>query len=140
PAEWFPQARKMRRKFIMHVGPTNSGKTYHSLQRLARAQLGYYAGPLRLLAREIYERFNQEGVVCNLITGEEVIPMMDTYGNALEISLGTIEMIPLYKKMDMCVIDEIQMLGDPNRGAAWTAAVLGVQAKEIHLCGEESAV
>lgn len=140
PAEWFPQARKMKRKIIMHVGPTNSGKTYRSLQKLAQAQLGYYAGPLRLLAREIFEKFNNENVPCNLITGEEVVPTIDKYGKTSEISLGTIEMIPLNKKMDVCVIDEIQMLGDPNRGAAWTAAVLGVQASEIHLCGEELAV
>lgn len=140
PEQWFPQARKMKRKIIMHVGPTNLGKTYQSLQKLGKAKLGYYAGPLRLLAREIYERFNADNIPCNLITGEEVIPAMDLSGKTSEISLGTIEMIPFSKKMDMCVIDEIQMLADPHRGAAWTAAVLGVQAKEIHLCGEELAV
>ncbi|ODV79803.1 P-loop containing nucleoside triphosphate hydrolase protein [Suhomyces tanzawaensis NRRL Y-17324] len=140
PAEWFPEARKMKRKIIMHVGPTNSGKTYSSLQTLKNAKSGYYAGPLRLLAREIYERFNQENTKCNLITGEEVIPSVDEFGKLSEISSGTIEMIPLHKKMDICVIDEIQMIADENRGAAWTNAVLGVLAKELHLCGEESAV
>ncbi|KAI5964646.1 SUV3 [Candida pseudojiufengensis] len=140
PAQWFPEARKMKRKIIMHVGPTNSGKTYNSLQKLSRSRTGYYAGPLRLLAREIYERFNQQGIGCNLITGEEVIPSIDEYGQVSGISAGTIEMIPLHKKMDLCVIDEIQMIGDSQRGSVWTNAVLGVLAHEIHLCGEESAV
>lgn len=140
PAEWFPHARRMRRKIIMHVGPTNSGKTYNSLQAFATAKSGYYAGPLRLLAREVYERFQSKNVSCNLITGEEVIPSLDEYGNVTNLSSGTIEMIPLHKKMDVCIIDEIQMIADAKRGSVWTSAVLGVQAKEVHLCGEESAV
>ncbi|CCG21592.1 Suv3 protein [Candida orthopsilosis Co 90-125] len=140
PAQWFPEARKMKRKIIMHVGPTNSGKTYHSLQKLSKVKTGYYAGPLRLLAREIYERFNNQGIGCNLITGEEVIPSIDEYGRVSGLASGTIEMIPLHKKMDLCVIDEIQMIGDAQRGSVWTNAVLGVLAHEIHLCGEESAV
>ena len=140
PAEWFPEARKMKRQIIMHVGPTNSGKTFSSLQKLARAKSGYYAGPLRLLAREIYERFMNEGIRCNLITGEEVIPSINEFGKISEISSGTIEMIPTHKKMDICIIDEIQMIADPRRGEAWTNAVLGVQANEIHMCGEESAI
>lgn len=140
PGNWFAQARKMRRKIVMHVGPTNSGKTYSSLKAFATAPTGYYAGPLRLLAREIYERFQKNKIGCNLITGEEVIPSFDKFGNVAGLSSGTIEMIPLHKKFDVCVIDEIQMLGDPQRGPAWTNALLGVQAKELHLCGEESAV
>ncbi|SGZ56768.1 CIC11C00000004860 [Sungouiella intermedia] len=140
PAEWYPQARKMKRKIIMHVGPTNSGKTYNSLKAFAAAKSGYYAGPLRLLAREIFEKYQSQGISCNLITGEEVIPSLDEFGNVTNLSSGTIEMIPLHKKMDVCIIDEIQMIADEMRGSAWTNAVLGVQAKELHLCGEESAV
>lgn len=140
PSDWYPGARKMKRKIIMHVGPTNSGKTYNSLQAFAKAKSGYYAGPLRLLAREIYEKFQSQAISCNLITGEEVVPSLDSFGNVAGLSSGTIEMIPLHKKMDICIIDEIQMIADPKRGSAWTSAVLGVQAKELHLCGEESAV
>lgn len=140
PSEWFPEARKMKRKIIMHVGPTNSGKTHHALSKFRESKSGYYAGPLRLLAREIYERFNQEGVRCNLITGEEVIPSIDEVGKISDLSSGTIEMIPLNKKMDICIIDEIQMIADERRGDSWTNALLGVQAKEVYLCGEESAV
>lgn len=40
----------------------------------------------------------------------------------------------------MAVIDEIQMVRDPNRGWAWTRALLGLNAKEIHVCGEASAI
>ena len=140
PTEWFPEARKMKRKIVMHVGPTNSGKTYRSLVQLSKSKTGYYAGPLRLLAREIWERFNKQGVGCNLITGEEIIPSIDEYGHISGVASGTIEMIPLHKTMDLCVIDEIQMIQDEQRGSVWTNAVLGVLAREIHLCGEESAV
>ena len=140
PDVWFPEARQMRRKIVMHVGPTNSGKTHHSLQEFARAKSGYYAGPLRMLAREVYERYNAQGVSCNLVTGEEIIPAIDENGVLAELLAGTIEMIPLRKKMDVCVIDEIQMIADEQRGCAWTTALLGVQANEIHVCGEERAV
>jgi ATP-dependent RNA helicase SUPV3L1/SUV3 len=63
---------KMNRKIIFHAGPTNSGKTYHALNSLEKAQSGVYCGPLRLLAHEIYERFNNDGIPCNLVTGEDV--------------------------------------------------------------------
>lgn len=140
PAQWYPETRKMKRKIIMHVGPTNSGKTYQLLQKLKASKSGYYAGPLRLLAREIYENFNQQGINCNLVTGEEVIPSVDREGKISQITSGTIEMVPLTRRMDLCIIDEIQMISDELRGEAWTNALLGVQAKEIHLCGEERTV
>lgn len=140
PALWYPETRKMKRKITMHVGPTNSGKTYQSLKKLETAKSGYYAGPLRLLAREIYENFNSRGINCNLVTGEEIIPSVDKDGKISDITSGTIEMVPLHKKMDLCIIDEIQMIADEMRGEAWTNALLGVQAKEIHLCGEQRTV
>ncbi|KAG6819713.1 hypothetical protein H0H93_009329 [Arthromyces matolae] len=52
----------------------------------------------------------------------------------------TVEMLTLSKYYDVAVIDEIQMISDPDRGSAWTHAVLGVNAGEVHLCGEETAV
>lgn len=140
PAFWFPETRKMKRKIILHVGPTNSGKTYASLKQLENAKSGYYAGPLRLLAREVFEKFNSNGISCNLLTGEEVVPMVKLDGLPSLITSGTIEMIPLHKKMDLCIIDEIQMITDSFRGEAWTSALLGVQANEVHVCGEERAV
>ena len=56
PETEFPQTRGMQRHFILHVGPTNCGKTYHALERLKEASCGVYLGPLRLLALEIYEK------------------------------------------------------------------------------------
>jgi ATP-dependent RNA helicase SUPV3L1/SUV3 len=149
PAEWHPIARQVHRKVIMHVGPTNSGKTYHALRALAASEAGLYAGPLRLLATEIFGRLNKGDIaptggdtsiphprVCNLLTGEEQ-RIIDP--DAPLIS-ATVEMVPLTKKFDVVVIDEIQMIASPDRGNAWTQALLGLNANEIHLCGEESAV
>lgn len=138
PSEWFPEARKLKRKIIMHVGPTNSGKTYNALQKLKSCPRGYYAGPLRLLAREVYDRFKDEGIRCNLLTGEEVIDDLDFMGNRAGLTSGTVEMIPLNQDFDVCVLDEVQMLNDKERGWAWTNVILGARASEIHLCGEES--
>lgn len=140
PAEWYSNARDIRRKLILHVGPTNSGKTYNALKRLRESNNGYFAGPLRLLAREVYDRFKAENLPCNLVTGEEIIKDLDEYGNVATLSCGTVEMIDLKTYFDVVVLDEIQMIGDLNRGWAWTNALLGVRAKEVHLCGEESVV
>lgn len=137
PAEWFPAARALQRTIHLHVGPTNSGKTYHALQRLEKAKTGFYAGPLRLLAHEVYTRLNKKGVTCGLITGDEV--KIDE-NNPPRIYSNTVEMVPLGKEVEVGVIDEIQMLADEQRGWAWTRAFLGAQAHELHLCGEERVV
>lgn len=136
PLEWYPATRAMQRTIHLHVGPTNSGKTYHALQKLEAAKTGVYAGPLRLLAHEVYTRMNAKGKTCALVTGEERrIP--DTFDPEADHMVScTVEMVPLNAKLDVAVIDEIQMMGDSERGWAWTQAFLGVQAKEVHLCGE----
>lgn len=140
PTEWFPATRAWYRNIHLHVGPTNSGKTYHALKRLEEAETGIYAGPLRLLAHEVYMRLNARGKRCNLITGDDRrIPVGHDSVDA-EMSSCTVEMIPLNTVLDVAVIDEIQMIGSEDRGWAWTQAVLGVKAKELHLCGEERAV
>lgn len=133
PTEWFPATRAIQRTIHLHVGPTNSGKTYHALQKLEAANTGIYAGPLRLLAHEVYTRFNAKGKPCALVTGEE-----RRFPENLNVVMNscTVEMVPLNTKVDVAVIDEIQMMGDHDRGWAWTQAFLGVQAKEVHLCGE----
>lgn len=157
PADEYPPARTMHRKIIMHVGPTNSGKTHHALRALAAARSGVYAGPLRLLAQEVWQRLNSGQIVplgedaetpvnpkgdpqyarlCNMVTGEEQKVME---GAVAHLSC-TVEMITFGSKYDVAVIDEIQMIGDPQRGPGWMSAVLGVWAREVHLCGEETAV
>jgi ATP-dependent RNA helicase SUPV3L1/SUV3 len=121
----------------MHVGPTNSGKTYNALQRLEKAESGIYCGPLRLLAHEIFDRMNNKSIPCNLVTGEE---RRELGGFHVPLTASTVEMANLNTQLDVAVIDEIQMISDQQRGWAWTQALLGLQAKEIHLCGEPSAV
>jgi ATP-dependent RNA helicase SUPV3L1/SUV3 len=137
PAEWYPATREIPRTVHMHVGPTNSGKTYHALKRLEEVKSGIYLGPLRLLAHEVYTRLNAKGKSCALITGEEQrIPQEDhTYMYSC-----TVEMAPLNTQFDVAVIDEIQMINHRERGWAWTQAFLGLQAREIHLCGEARTV
>jgi len=126
----------------MHVGPTNSGKTYQALIALAKSRTGAYAGPLRLLAHEVFSRFNEGKIgnepkrTCNLITGEEQ-RILDPEAGLISC---TVEMFPMTRKLDVGVIDEIQMIGDPQRGTAWTQAVIGSLCEELHLCGEESVV
>lgn len=127
------EARRINRKVIYHMGPTNSGKTYHAIEALCAAKSGCYLAPLRLLASELYDTMNGKGVKTTLLTGEEVIEVPDSSHFS-----STIEMAKLQTRFDCCVIDEIQMLTDPQRGWAWTRALVNIQADEIHLCGDHS--
>lgn len=127
------EARRINRKIIYHMGPTNSGKTYHAIQALCEAKKGCYLAPLRLLASELFDTMNNKGVKTSLLTGEEVIEVPGTTHYS-----STIEMAKLQERFDCCVIDEIQMLTDSQRGWAWTRALVNIQADEIHLCGDHS--
>lgn len=129
----YPLARQLKRHFILHIGPTNSGKTFEALQAMKAAKRAIYLAPLRLLAYEIYDRFNTENVPCSMITGEEEI-MLE---NASHFS-ATIETLNVMDSFDVAVIDEAQMIGDRKRGSAWTRAILGVCADTIHVCGDSS--
>jgi ATP-dependent RNA helicase SUPV3L1/SUV3 len=133
PHEQFPLARSLKRKIFLHTGPTNSGKTHSALTSLAAAESGVYCGPLRLLAWEIYERLNAQGVPCNLLTGQEQIVV----SGAKHVSC-TVEMASTTQMYDVGVVDEIQMMADPDRGSSWTRALLGIAAKEVHVCGDLS--
>ncbi|MCW8953789.1 MAG: helicase-related protein [Sulfurimonas sp.] len=129
----FPQARSMRRKLILHIGPTNSGKTYQAMQKLRNADTGYYLAPLRLLALEGYEELKENNIEASLITGEEQI--LDE--NATHIS-STIEMINFEVDVDVCVIDEVQMIDDRDRGWAWANAIIGAPASEVIMTGSSN--
>jgi ATP-dependent RNA helicase SUPV3L1/SUV3 len=130
----------MKRRIIYHGGPTNSGKTYHALQALRQADPdkggGVFCGPLRLLALEVYEQLNTEGVYCSLMTGQE-----RTEVDFANHTSCTIEMVNVNKTYDVAVIDEIQMIGNATRGFAWTRALLGLQAREVRTtaCGTTTA-
>ncbi|VDM55851.1 unnamed protein product, partial [Angiostrongylus costaricensis] len=145
PHNWYPDARTVQRKIIFHAGPTNSGKTYHALKRFGEAKSGIYCGPLKLLAAEVFTRSNELGVKCDLVTGEErrqvsnVVYAVDNFHPSAHIS-STVEMLSTQMRVEVAVIDEIQMLRDEQRGWAWTRALLGVAADEVHLCGELAAV
>ncbi len=126
----FPIARGMQRKLVLHIGPTNSGKTYQAMQKLREADTGYYLAPLRLLALEGYEGLKADGLDASLITGEEQI--IDE--EATHIS-STIEMMNYDVDVDVCVIDEVQMIDDRDRGWAWANAIIGAPAAEVIMTG-----
>lgn len=129
----FKLARGLKRHHHFYLGPTNSGKTHHALIALEQAASGVYLAPLRLLAMEIRDRLVAAGVPCNLITGEERILMTGAQHTA-----STIEMMNPSKAVEVAVIDEIQMLQDPDRGSAWTAALIGVPADKVFICGSNA--
>ncbi len=126
----FPLARLLKREIFFHVGPTNSGKTYQALKILKEADSGYYLAPLRLLALEGYENLKAQNINVSLITGEEEI--IDEESTHIS---STIEMMNASVEVDVCVIDEIQMIGDRDRGWAWANALIGVPAKKVILTG-----
>ncbi|KAL5214139.1 hypothetical protein ABZP36_003291 [Zizania latifolia] len=133
PHTWYPFARAMRRRVVYHCGPTNSGKTHNALTRFAAAMSGVYCSPLRLLAMEVFDKVNALGLYCSLRTGQEIKEV--PFSNHVAC---TIEMLSTEELYEVAVVDEIQMMADPVRGYAWTRAVLGLKADEIHLCGDPS--
>ncbi|XP_015988573.2 ATP-dependent RNA helicase SUPV3L1, mitochondrial isoform X1 [Rousettus aegyptiacus] len=139
PPNWYQEARAIQRKIIFHSGPTNSGKTYHAIQNYLSAKSGVYCGPLKLLAHEIFEKSNAAGVPCDLVTGEERVTIELDGKQAAHVAC-TVEMCSVTTPYEVAVIDEIQMIKDPARGWAWTRALLGLCAKEVHLCGEAAAI
>ncbi len=134
PKDEYPEARAMARHFVVHIGGTNTGKTYAGFQRLIRARTGVYLAPLRLLALEAQELLLDEGVACSLTTGEEE----DRQEGDTHVA-ATAEKLDLGQEYEAAVIDECQMIADAERGYAWTRAILGVRAPEVHLCAAPEA-
>ncbi|MBE6066660.1 MAG: RNA helicase [Clostridium lundense] len=130
PKDEYEDARRLKRKFYLHLGETNTGKTYNAMQRLKEVTKGIYLSPLRILALENFERLNSEGVKCNLLTGEEEIIIEGATHTSC-----TIEKLNIGENYDLAIIDEVQMINDDQRGAAWTRAMLALNCKEIHVCG-----
>lgn len=130
PKDEYIETRHMKRKFYIHLGDTNTGKTYNAIERLKTAKKGIYLSPLRILALENFEKLNNEGVICDLLTGEEEVLKI----GSTHISC-TIEKLNLKQRYDIAVIDEIQMISDKQRGMAWSRALLGLKCDEIHICG-----
>jgi len=133
----FPKWRndyRDQQKLFIHIGEPNSGKTHDALDALKAARSGWYLAPLRLLAYEIFDRLNGDGVACNLLTGEEHIPV-----EGARITAATIEMFNAMNSGACVIIDEAQMLADADRGWAWTRALMESSAPEMHIIGPPTA-
>lgn len=119
-------ARRKLERAVLHLGPTNSGKTYQSVQRLIECGSGVYAGPLRMLAWETYQRvrsvLGDEAV--GLVTGEERI------NETAPILCCTAESAP--RSGNLLILDEAHWVGDVDRGTAWTDLLLG-DFREMHV-------
>jgi ATP-dependent RNA helicase SUPV3L1/SUV3 len=109
------------------LGPTNTGKTYLAMERLLAHGSGMIGFPLRLLARENYDRAVaiKGSHQVALITGEEkIIPLYAKY------FLCTVEAMPVNKPVDFLAVDEIQMCSDLDRGHIYTHRLLN--ARGLH--------
>ena len=129
PESYVERARQMKRSFVLHVGPTNSGKTYDAIEDLKKNIPGTYLGPLRLLALEMYDKINAAGIPCSMLTGEESIPVENA-----QIVSSTIELCDCKTHFKTAVIDEAQLIADPSRGASWLRAICLVDADVVHIC------
>jgi ATP-dependent RNA helicase SUPV3L1/SUV3 len=103
------------------LGPTNTGKTHLAIERLLGHSSGIIGFPLRLLARENYDRMVARKGIKNvaLITGEEkIVPPGASYFSC------TVEAMPLDRKVEFLAVDEIQLCADPDRGHIFTDRLL----------------
>ncbi|WP_085340890.1 helicase-related protein [Aquidulcibacter paucihalophilus] len=103
------------------LGPTNTGKTHLAVERMLGHPTGMIGLPLRLLAREVYDRIvKQKGVGhVALVTGEErIVPASARY------FVATVEAMPLDRPFSFIAIDEIQLCADPDRGHIFTDRLL----------------
>ena len=103
------------------LGPTNTGKTHFAIERMLAHRTGVIGLPLRLLAREVYDRVvAQRGPsVVALVTGEErIVPDRAAYW------VCTVEAMPLEIGADFVAVDEIQLCADPERGHVFTDRLL----------------
>jgi ATP-dependent RNA helicase SUPV3L1/SUV3 len=114
-------------RLVAVLGPTNTGKTHLAIERMLGHRSGMIGFPLRLLARENYDRIvklrGARSVA--LITGEEkVLPANPSY------FVCTVEAMPLDRQVDFLAVDEIQLCADPERGHVFTARLLN--ARGLH--------
>jgi ATP-dependent RNA helicase SUPV3L1/SUV3 len=108
-------------RLVAVLGPTNTGKTHFAIERMLDHATGMIGFPLRLLARENYDRIVKlRGArAVALITGEEkILPPNPAY------FVCTVESMPLDRPVDFLAVDEIQLCADPERGHVFTARLL----------------
>ena len=115
-------------KIIALLGPTNTGKTHVAIEKMLEFDTGIFGLPLRLLAREVYDKcIDKVGVEkVALITGEEkVIPSTAQY------FICTVESMPKDKEVDFVAIDEIQMCSDRERGHVFTQRMMEARGTKL---------
>lgn len=117
-----------KNKITAVLGPTNTGKTFLAIETMLSFQSGMIGFPLRLLAREVYDKvvkkINPSNVA--LITGEEkIIPLNAKY------FLCTVESMPVDKNLEFVGIDEIQMCSDHERGHIFTDRLLNLRGEKL---------
>ena len=114
-------------RVVAVLGPTNTGKTHYAIERMLAHRTGVIGLPLRLLAREVYDRIvaARGPSVVALVTGEErIVPDRTRYW------VCTVEAMPPEIGADFVAIDEIQLCADPERGHVFTNRLL--KARGLH--------
>ena len=126
----------MRPPVTALLGPTNTGKTHLALERMLHHRSGMMGFPLRLLARENYDRVaavrGKDAVA--LVTGEErIVPPRASY------FVCTVEAMPMERRVDFLAIDEVQLAADRERGHVFTDRILHARGRqETWLVGAET--
>jgi len=120
--------QKSSKKIVALLGPTNTGKTHDAIEKMLEFESGIFGLPLRLLAREVYEKCVKK-IGLNrvaLITGEEkIIP------NSADFFICTVESMPKDKAVDFVAVDEIQMCADKERGHVFTDRLLNARGENL---------
>ena len=117
-----------KNKITAVLGPTNTGKTFQAIETMLSFQSGMIGFPLRLLAREVYDKVTKktDPNKVALITGEEkIIPSNAKY------YLCTVESMPIEKNLEFVGIDEIQMFSDDERGHIFTDRLLNLRGEKL---------
>ncbi len=115
-------------RIIALLGPTNTGKTFVAIEKMLEHNTGIFGLPLRLLAREVYDKCVQKvgAEKVALITGEEkIIPSTADY------FVCTVESMPKDKQVEFVAIDEIQMCADRERGHIFTERLLDSRGTKL---------
>ena len=113
-------------KIVAVLGPTNTGKTYYAIERMLGYKSGIIGLPLRLLAREVYDKITKiRGLSCvALVTGEErIVPATAKYW------ICTVEAMPENLSVECLIVDEIQLSADLERGHIFTDRLLKSRGK-----------
>ncbi len=118
----------IKNKITAVLGPTNTGKTHLAIETMLSFDSGMIGFPLRLLAREVYDKVTKEISVDKvaLITGEEkIIPSNAKY------FFCTVESMPIDKQLDFVAVDEIQMCADHERGHIFTDRLIHMRGDKL---------